>query len=236
MRKQIATAACSAAFCSVVFCSVLLGAIALSSLATAQPKTAKACAEEWQAGKTAYQADGVTEKAYVARCRALPGKAAGDRRAYLTVKDLMESIIDPSADALWGAVGTVADKQGIQDLVPKTPEEWLDVRRAVVRIIEGCNLLMIPGRDAAPAGAKSEAPGVELEPAEMTTLIKKKRKSFDAFARELQALGLEALRAAEDKNPDSLIEIGGRMEAVCEGCHQTFWYPLDSLKQADKLK
>src|SRR5215475_405414 len=153
------------------------------------------------------------------------GNAASDRQVYSTIKDLMESIVDPSADALWGAVGTVVDKGGIQEMVPKTQEEWLDVRRAAIRIIEGSNLLMMPGREAAPAGTKSEAPGVELEPPQITVLIKKKRKDFDGFARALQLLGVEAMRAAEAKNADSLVEIGGRMENVCEGCHQTFWYP-----------
>jgi len=153
------------------------------------------------------------------------GNAASDRQVYSTIKDLMESIVDPSADALWGAVGTVVDKGGIQEMVPKTQEEWLDVRRAAIRIIEGSNLLMMPGREAAPAGTKSEAPGVELEPPQITVLIKKKRKDFDGFARALQLLGVEALRAAEAKNADSLVEIGGRMDNVCEGCHQTFWYP-----------
>jgi cytochrome c556 len=41
----------------------------------------------------------------------------------------------------------------------------------------------------------------------------------------LQALGLEALRASEAKNVPLLEDIGGRMEDVCESCHQTFWYP-----------
>jgi len=137
----------------------------------------------------------------------------------------MESIIDPSADALWSAVGSVADNEGIHDLIPKTSEEWLDLRRAAVRIIEGSNLLLMPGREAASVGTRSEAPGVELEPAQITTLIKKNRRSFNAFAKALQVLGLEALRATDRKNADLLIDIGGRMENVCEGCHQTFWYP-----------
>jgi hypothetical protein len=212
MRRQIAAALCAAA----------LGVIALSSSSLAQQKTAKACAEERQADITA------NPRAY--QCRAASGNAAGDRKVYSSVKDLMESIIDPSADALWGAAGTVIDKQGAQDLSPKTPEEWLNVRRAAVRIVEGANLLMMPGREAAPAGTKSEAPGVELEPAEITALIKKKRKSFDGFAKALQALGLEALRASEAKNVPLLEDIGGRMESVCESCHQTFWYPQE--KQA----
>src|SRR5690349_4740560 len=122
MKRQIAAVLCSAA----------LGAIAVpaSSLAVAQQKSTKACAEEWQADKTANQANGVTEKAYVARCRAGSGKVGGDRQVYSTVKDLMESIVDPSADVLWGAAGTVVDKEGVQDLSPKTQEEWLNVRRA----------------------------------------------------------------------------------------------------------
>jgi len=137
----------------------------------------------------------------------------------------MESMIDPSADVLWGAAGSVLDKEGVHDLAPKTQGEWLDVRRAAVRIIEGGNLLMMPGRDAAPAGTKSDAPGVELEPPQITALIRRKRKEFNAFAKALQALGLEALHATEAKNTDLLIEIGGRMEDVCESCHKTFWYP-----------
>jgi hypothetical protein len=200
MRRQIAAALCAAAFGAI--------AVSSSSFAIAQRKAAKACVEP-------------------ARCGVSSNKAPGDRPVHTTVKDLMDSIIDPSADAVWGAAGTVIDKQGVQDMSPKTQEEWLNVRRAAVRIVEGANLLMMPDREAAPAGAKSEAPGVELEPPEITALIKKKRKSFDAFARAFQALGLEAMRASEAKDVPLLDDIGARMEGVCESCHQTFWYPLD---------
>ena len=33
---------------------------------------------------------------------------------------------------------------------------------------------------------------------------------------------LEVLRASEAKNCDLLIEIGGRMDEVCESCHKVF--------------
>lgn len=160
-----------------------------------------------------------------AQQKAARAGSSKDGQAYSSIKDLMEAIIDPSADALWGAVSTVVDEGGVHESFPKTQEEWLDVRRAAVRIIEGAYLLTMPGREAAPPGTKSETPGVELEPAEIAVLIKKKRKSFDAFARALQALGLEALRASDSKDIDMLMETGSRMESVCEGCHQTFWYP-----------
>jgi hypothetical protein len=152
--------------------------------------------------------------------------AAENQPVYSSIKELMDSIIDPSADGLWNAVGTVVDKDaGVQEAIPRTEEEWHDVRRAAVRIIEGANLLMMPGREAAPAGTKSETPGVELEPAEIAALIGNDRRSFDGFARALQALGVEALGAGDAKNADLLLDVGGRMENVCEGCHQTFWYP-----------
>jgi hypothetical protein len=151
--------------------------------------------------------------------------AKTDHQVYSSIKDLMESIIDPSADVVWGAVGTVVDREGIHESLPKTQEDWRDLRRAAVRIIEGGNLLTMPGRDAAPVGAKSEAPGVELEPPQIAALIEQNRETFDTFAKALQVLGSEALRASEARNAALLLDIGARMENVCESCHQTFWYP-----------
>ena len=185
---------------TAALCSAVLGLMASSSVAFAQKRAAK--------GKEPSEV-----------------QAAQGRKVYTTIRDLMDSIVDPSADVVWGAVGTVVDQEGAHETFPKTQEEWLNVRRAAIRIIEGANLLMMPGREAAPAGTKSEVPGVELEPAEITALIKKRRKSFDAFAKALRALGLEALQASEAKNVPLLEDIGGRMEDVCESCHQTFWYP-----------
>jgi hypothetical protein len=165
---------------------------------------------------------------------AAASKASKDRPVHTTIKDLMQSMIDPSADVLWNAAGTVVDKEGIHELLPRTPEEWADVRHAAVRIVEGSNLLMMPGRDAAPAGDKSEAEGVELEPPQITALVKKNRKSFDSFARALQDLGAEAMRASDAKDVMLLMDIGARMEGVCEGCHQTFWYPPEKPASARK--
>jgi hypothetical protein len=50
--------------------AALLGILALPSVALSQQKTVKACQDEWRANKDANQAAGVTEKAYVDKCRA----------------------------------------------------------------------------------------------------------------------------------------------------------------------
>jgi hypothetical protein len=162
-----------------------------------------------------------------------PLNTSKDRQVHTTIKDLMDSIVDPSADVIWGASGTIVDQdQGTVELFPKNQDEWMNVRRAAVRIVEGANLLMTPGRQTAPAGTKSETPGVELEPSEITALIGRNRIGFNSFATALRDLGWEALRATEAKNTDALLDIGGRMQEVCEGCHQTFWYPNASAPYA----
>jgi hypothetical protein len=69
MRRQIAVA---------LFAAVL-GSMSLSSHAIAQQKTAKACQAEWRANKASNQANGITEKAYVAQCRG--GAAAAEPTA-----------------------------------------------------------------------------------------------------------------------------------------------------------
>ena len=53
-----------------------LGILALPGVALSQQKTVKACQEEWRANKDANQAAGVTEKAYVDKCRGGGAKPA----------------------------------------------------------------------------------------------------------------------------------------------------------------
>ena len=143
-----------------------------------------------------------------------------------SIKELMDSVVDPSADDVWGAVGTIVDKdEGLKEMIPKTDEEWAAVRQASVRIAEAGNLLAMPGRRTAPPGTKSETPGVELEPEEMDAIIRGNRSGFEGFAQALNAIGSELVRAADAKDADKILEVGARMENVCESCHQTFWYP-----------
>jgi hypothetical protein len=138
MRTQIAA----------VLCSAVVGMIAMLPVAIAQSKTTKACMEEWRVNKAA-EGNGVTERAYVARCRAgrAPIRTGGasasspNLSAVVIPAVIARSIYrprrswsrssDPSADALWGAVGTVVDKDGIHELSRSTQEEWLDVPGAL---------------------------------------------------------------------------------------------------------
>ena len=97
----------------------------------------------------------------------------------------MDSIVDPSADELWESVATTVDATGVHDKYPQTDEEWKAVRRDAIRLLEGSNLLLIPGRNVAKPGEKSENPGIELEPQQMEALINQDRATFSQLAHNL---------------------------------------------------
>ena len=59
-----------------VVCSLIVGTAFFPLPALAQQKTVKSCQEEWRANKAANQAKGITEKTYVAQCRAGTAKEA----------------------------------------------------------------------------------------------------------------------------------------------------------------
>jgi hypothetical protein len=63
---------------TLIVCSaVIISGLAFSATPSfAQKKTVKACEEEWRANKTANEAAKITEKAYVAKCRAEAAKPA----------------------------------------------------------------------------------------------------------------------------------------------------------------
>jgi hypothetical protein len=151
-------------------------------------------------------------------------------RPAATVKDIMDSIVIPASEAVFGAVSSEAGPNGDVEKVPKNDAEWQAVRRQAMMLIEGGNLLMIEGRHVAPASAKSEHPGVELEPAQMDALVAKNKAAFTKAASGLIDTALVALKAIDAKNPMALSDAGGDIDEACENCHTQFWYP-DEKKQ-----
>jgi hypothetical protein len=148
-------------------------------------------------------------------------------RLTATVQDLMEGLIDPSADTLWDSVAYIASAKGIEDRQPRTPEEWQAVRTGAVNLIEASNLLIIPGRVVAREPSdKAVQPGPgELSHAEIQKRIDATHEVFVGFAHGLQAAGLEALAAIDAKNAQGLMDSGTTIDNACEACHVTYWYP-----------
>lgn len=146
-----------------------------------------------------------------------------------SIRDVMAAIIDPAADIVWEAVAITATADGVVNTAPATDEQWKDVRRGALTLIEGANLLLMPGRRVAQPGEGSLAPGDELHPDEIATLIRKDPRAWSNMTDALRRAANEALRAIDARDTDRLFAVGERVENACETCHTRFWSPNQRL-------
>ena len=161
----------------------------------------------------------------LASCASAPPPS--DYNMVATIKDIMDSAVDPAADYIWESLGTEVDAEGIREKRPQNDEEWKEERRKAVLLVEAANLLMMPGRKVAKAGEKAENPQVELGPEEIEALINKDRATFIKLAKEFQQTAIEQLKAVDDRNVPELLRTGGDLDTRCENCHKVYWYPND---------
>jgi hypothetical protein len=151
-----------------------------------------------------------------------------------TVKDIMDSMVDPGADVLWQSVATIVTAAGTDERQPRTDDDWKTVHRNAVMLVEATNLLKMDGRHVAKAKEKSENPGIELEPEQMEKLMDADRPAFIKFAQGLHDAAMPALRATEERNPTALLDAGEAIDTACENCHLRYWYPPNEQEQKRK--
>ena len=144
-----------------------------------------------------------------------------------TIQDIMDAEVDPAADFLWGSVGFVATKKGVEDKQPRTDKEWETVRNNVIILIEASNLLAIPGRQVATAGSRldpSEVAGID-DPKDIQKAIDSNFAAFVGYAHGLHDAGMAMLAAIDKKDVEAMGPAGERLDAACEACHRAYWYP-----------
>jgi hypothetical protein len=153
-------------------------------------------------------------------------KPASPFRPTASIQELMASIVDPAADALWEAVSTETTVKGTVEHQPRTDAEWLAVRQHAVTLIEATNLLLIEGRTVSHTLKLEDAhvPGI-LTPPEVQKKIDADRPTFAQRAHALHAAGVEALAAIDAKSPQRLLVAGEKIDQACESCHMVYWYP-----------
>jgi cytochrome c556 len=141
----------------------------------------------------------------------------------LTIQELMDTRVDPSADVLWDSVAFIASAKGEEDRRPRTPAEWGAVRRSALALIEAVDELATPGRRVA-AVEKEPGPG-ELRASAIQRRIDANPAAFARHARVLESAAQKALAAIDAKNADALMTAGGIIDEACEACHVVYWYP-----------
>ncbi len=149
----------------------------------------------------------------------------------LSVKELMEHIIDPTADFVFDAVGVDVSAKGSVETKPVTDDDWLRVERGALQLAESTNLLkmrrpMVPvGNEVLPPVAGKPAP--ELPPAEIQAKIDKDRSLWNKYADGLRDAALESFKIAKARDVEGLFNAGSAIDLACENCHLEYWYPGD---------
>ena len=164
--------------------------------------------------------------------RSVPPPAAPTLAPTATIKDLMDAMVDPSAEFLFDNIVEIVDEKGIIDKTPKTDDEWKEVRRRALMLVEAPNLLVAPGRKVAQPGEKAEYPEVELGPEQIQKMIDDDRDAFVRRARRLQDTAMLALKAIDARDKKELFSRLGEVDKACESCHLHYWYPNDKRAQA----
>jgi hypothetical protein len=118
-------------------------------------------------------------------------------RAVASTKQLMQAIVDPSADIVWEAVGTVMVPGSTTELTPHTDEEWTAVQNGALALAESGNLLLMPSR----AGGNEE---------------------WIKLSQQLIDLSEKTSKAAEAKNAAAVFDLGAEIYDVCTNCHRQF--------------
>jgi len=125
------------------------------------------------------------------------GAAPPPLRLHADVKQIMAAIVDPAADVVWGAVGTIDTIEGTAQIRPRDEGEWTETAHAAWVVAEAANALMIGNRP-------------------------KDTGDWMTFAQELADNSLKAARAAEAHDADALFTAGGDMYLACTACHAKY--------------
>ena len=115
----------------------------------------------------------------------------------LTLKQLMEWVIDANADVIWDSVKSISNAKVTTEIYPRTDAQWEAVRNSAATLVEAGNSLMIEGRA-------------------------KDNQQWMKFAKQLSQSAELALKAAQDKNKDALFDAGGDIYSACKGCHDKY--------------
>jgi len=145
-----------------------------------------------------------------------------------TVKEIMEGIVDPSADVVWESVATNITAAGVEEKAPKTDDEWAVVQHSALMLAEAANLLKVRGREIARPGdvnTKSGPDAPELTPAEIQEKVNRDWSLWITHANRLQETAIKAWQTANARDVNGIVEVGDAIDKACESCHLEYWYP-----------
>lgn len=136
---------------------------------------------------------------------------------------LMRGILYPASNVIFAAQGDnpadvkpAKDPATATDPLASTYGGWQAVENASLALVEGANLLMIPGRMCANGQA-----------------VPMNNPDWPRFVQGLRDAGMKAYAAAQAKNQDKILDAADAMTTACANCHDK-WREKPTL--ADRCK
>jgi hypothetical protein len=134
---------------------------------------------------------------WIAACKTSP-----PIQSVATLEEVMHHMVIPNAEVVWDSVGTIYTVGKVEEIQPRTEEEWLAVEQSATVLTEAGNLLMMEGR------AKDTGPWMQR-------------------ARALREAGASLHEAAKARNVAAVFERGGHLFDACQGCHFQYRFEKD---------
>lgn len=141
-----------------------------------------------------------------------------------TLRDIMNSIVDPSADFLWDSVAIIVTAEGEEHRMPHTDEEWTDVHNRGVALVEAANLLLIPNRIVARPGENADNPEIDRDPRDIQAMMTQDRATYLSHVAGFREAALQMLAAVDARDTQAIEEASEALDRACEECHETYWY------------
>jgi hypothetical protein len=154
----------------------------------------------------------------------------GDMKPAVSVKELMQYMIDPASDYVFDSVKSIVQPNGkVVEVAPKTDEDWEKLRIGAVTMLEGIYLLKVQ-RPFTPAGDVNNSVGPdanELSPTEIAAKVQKDPVEWNARIEALRNVGLQVLDIVKQKDAKQLWDASENLDEACEACHKSYWYPKE---------
>jgi hypothetical protein len=126
-----------------------------------------------------------------------PADEAPSTTPVATIAQIMNGIVQPNALAIYNAVGTYITAQGTKEVAPQNDQEWAALGASAAALIESGNLLLLGNR------LVDEGDWVKMT---------------RAFMDASQA----ALKAADAKDKDGILNAGSTLNETCDTCHAKY--------------
>ena len=132
-----------------------------------------------------------------ARAATPAAAAAPETMPVATIKQIMIGITNPAAYVIYEAVGTKTTSKGIEEIAPQTDEDWAKVGSAGAAVVESGNLMLMGNR-----------------------MLDK--GDWIKMTQDMIAKGKLAMKGAEAKDKDKIVEAGGDLNTTCDNCHARY--------------